>query len=1858
MVKRTRFTSFLLLGCLCGVAWPVPVTFNDPALLSAVKTQWETATGLTLSDPPEDTELSNPLFTSLDARGLGIVDLTGLEACSALTHLNLGMNLISSVTPLSGLTNLVKLNIGIGTDLLENMNGFNPYLTGANAITDLSPLAGLVNLEYLNVMGDEGITSIAAISTMDSLMELWLMSNPIADFSPLGDIADTVSVLAIANCGLHNPDIAVVNTLTSLTTLGIIAEPNLTDISGLTGLHALTAFSLLITGVADASVVSTYTGLTQLVLMFNPITAIPDLSGLSSLQVLMAAQSQFTDISGLSGLTNLQQLFLNNNGISDIDALETCTSLKTISLQNNQITDIQPLIDNTGISGLQSLDITDNPFFAGTPFCDDHQLDQLTALAPSAQISANTACGAPVTLTISVTGMGATEPAPGTYTYSLGERITLRAKPISGSGWAFGQWSGDSSSSEPYVDILLDGDKSVEAVFVSPGDYTLTIQRSGAGSGSTFPEPGIYSYLAGDEQWVTAGTHAGSYFAGWQGDASGYMLSQSVIMNRDKTVIASFATSGFNLTLNTSGNGWIRNFSLGTTGFVAGAVLELWALDQNGWVFEHWEGDIGGAGAQNRRIQITMDQPRAITAVFSAVSQKQLTISINGPGTTSPSPGVHGYTQGSTAWVQALPNSGSAFDHWEGDIGGANPYQSSINLVMDQDRGVTAFFVPAVWTLTLQKNGNGMTSPVPGVYGYTNGANENFSCQLIPGGDAFDRWTGDLMQNSDPVSLWQNVSMTQNRTITAEFVPGDWTLTIGTEGGEGYCQPDPAPGVYSYLEGRTANITLYACDAAYFAGWSGDASGYAVNTSVLMDGNKSVTAHYSSTGFTLTTAISGQGWLNLGTNSRGFAAGATFDVVANTSQGYVFDHWEGDVPAGEDTANPTLPVVMDMNRNLTAVFREDMKILTIIIDGPGSTSPAGSPAPGTQYIYTTNQNACIQTALASDVAFDHWSGDVGNADVHWSSLCVLMDQDRTITAHFVEPAWTLNLQVTGNGTTSPPPGVYGYAEGGNAGFGYVLLDGGDAFSHWTGDIGAYSATTQGLSLLMNQNRTVTANFVPGNWTLTVSKSGDPDGSVNPNPGVYAYLNGREASVTVNTSLSAYFAGWTGDVDSDMPSLVIPMDGNKAITANFSSTGYVLNMAVEGSGGVNVPQTSYFSSGMEPVLRATAQNGWKFDHWSGDLPEGADSSNPELPVLINQNRNLTAHFVMEGRTLTILIEGEGSTNPAGAPEPGISYEYSINTLVWVEAELGVNGWAFSHWSGDIGSADPYRSMIALTMNQDRAIVANYVPADWSLTLSYTGTGSTWPAPGAYGYMDGAPVEVVANIVTGGDAFNHWEGAGESMDTFDPGQRFTIHGNMTLTAVFTPGDYTLTSTVTGGGIAEYISHPAGVYQYMAGRTANLEVRPRYDTYWGGYSGDVTTFDYTSSLLMDADKNVTITLGTSGYELVVNESGGGLTNPTGASRFVAGAMPTIHAIDRGSSLFDYWSGELSLGMDPYERDPIILMDESRTVIANFKEADFYLYIQVIGNGTTNPVPGLYWHMNGDLFEITATPGAEFLFLQWQGNVPAGQDPASRTISGTIDQNVELIAVFVPESVTVPDLSGKTQAEAEAALAVLGLVLGEVTQEYSDTVLQGHVITQNPIAATSVVYGSVVSIVVSYGPCIAPVPNLIGLPQSEAEAALAAANLTLGTITQENSDTVPAGHVISQDPVFGLSVACDTPAAVVISLGPVIEGEGEEGEVEGETDCHTADQNCDGLVNLSELLRVIQFFNSNGFHCETGTEDGYAPGPGDTTCAPYDSDYNTQDWHISLSELLRVIQFFNSGGYHYCPSENTEDGFCPGIS
>ena len=142
-------------------------------------------------------------------------------------------------------------------------------------------------------------------------------------------------------------------------------------------------------------------------------------------------------------------------------------------------------------------------------------------------------------------------------------------------------------------------------------------------------------------------------------------------------------------------------------------------------------------------------------------------------------------------------------------------------------------------------------------------------------------------------------------------------------------------------------------------------------------------------------------------------------------------------------------------------------------------------------------------------------------------------------------------------------------------------------------------------------------------------------------------------------------------------------------------------------------------------------------------------------------------------------------------------------------------------------------------------------------------------------------------------------------------------------------------------------------------------------------------------------------------------------------------------------------------------------------------------------------------------------------------------------------------PAEVTVPDVVNMPQADAEAAIVAAGLTVGEVTQENSDTVPAGSVISQNPGADSSVASGSAVALVVSQGPAQVnvTVPNVVGLPQADAEAAIVAAGLITGTATLTNSDTITAGLVISQNPEADSSVASGSAVELVVSQGPILE-------------------------------------------------------------------------------------------------------------
>jgi RHS repeat-associated protein len=134
------------------------------------------------------------------------------------------------------------------------------------------------------------------------------------------------------------------------------------------------------------------------------------------------------------------------------------------------------------------------------------------------------------------------------------------------------------------------------------------------------------------------------------------------------------------------------------------------------------------------------------------------------------------------------------------------------------------------------------------------------------------------------------------------------------------------------------------------------------------------------------------------------------------------------------------------------------------------------------------------------------------------------------------------------------------------------------------------------------------------------------------------------------------------------------------------------------------------------------------------------------------------------------------------------------------------------------------------------------------------------------------------------------------------------------------------------------------------------------------------------------------------------------------------------------------------------------------------------------------------------------------------------------------------------VPSVINQTRNDAETAIVAAQLTVGIVTQDSSPTIPSGKVKSQNPAAGLYVAKGTAVDLVVSLGPATVNVPDVVNRPQAEAESLITAAGLRLGTISTENSETVEAGLVISQNPGAGTSVPQDSSVNLVVSLGSTL--------------------------------------------------------------------------------------------------------------
>ncbi len=237
------------------------------------------------------------------------------------------------------------------------------------------------------------------------------------------------------------------------------------------------------------------------------------------------------------------------------------------------------------------------------------------------------------------------------------------------------------------------------------------------------------------------------------------------------------------------------------------------------------------------------------------------------------------------------------------------------------------------------------------------------------------------------------------------------------------------------------------------------------------------------------------------------------------------------------------------------------------------------------------------------------------------------------------------------------------------------------------------------------------------YTLTTTAAPGGTGTVGRNPSPTCnnntqYPEGTLVTLTANPNGGYYFANWSGDGSGATNPIVVTMNANKSVTANFTQTPtcYTLttNMNPGGSGSVNANpapncnSNTQYSSGTQVTLTATANGGYTFANWSGD---GSGTTNP-IVVTLSANKNVTANFTQTPTCYTLTTNvnpsGGGVVNVNPAPNCNSNTQYSSGTQVTLTANAN-GGYTFANWSGDAsGATNPTN----FTMNGNKSATANF------------------------------------------------------------------------------------------------------------------------------------------------------------------------------------------------------------------------------------------------------------------------------------------------------------------------------------------------------------------------------------------------------------------------------------------------------------------------------------------------------------------------------------------------------------------------
>ena len=210
---------------------------------------------------------------------------------------------------------------------------------------------------------------------------------------------------------------------------------------------------------------------------------------------------------------------------------------------------------------------------------------------------------------------------------------------------------------------------------------------------------------------------------------------------------------------------------------------------------------------------------------------------------------------------------------------------------------------------------------------------------------------------------------------------------------------------------------------------------------------------------------------------------------------------------------------------------------------------------------------------------------------------------------------------------------------------------------------------------------------------------------------------------------------------------------------------------------------------------------------------------------------------------------------------------------------------------------------------------------------------------------------------------------------------------------------------------------------------------------------------------------------------------------------------------------------------------------------------------SATSYAVPDLVGIPEGEARNAVSQFGWNVLIrAQRSDDVELGDVISTTPAAGMSLREGDDITLVVSEGATLallPDVIGLSRDDAIATLQSAGLTVSESLRD-DDSVpagsVVGWIVTEQPnlVAGSQVLRGTEVAIVVSGGPVLRAVPNLIGLSEADADIQLIAVQLNSQRNDDVFSSDIPIGLIAAQEPAAGAQLSRDGIVAYALSKGP----------------------------------------------------------------------------------------------------------------